>query len=695
MSLIGSLPASVDGYKYRELKGAQDRKYRPDIEGLRAVAVILVVLYHAGLPWLPGGYVGVDVFFVISGYLITRMLVDELEVNGKISFTKFYARRTRRLLPAAALVSIATLVVAWQWWPVTRVRSVSMDAIYTLLYGVNYRFAAEGTQYMAASAPLSPFQHFWSLAVEEQFYFIWPALLLLSSLMLFRRRVSRFSMACVLSVVVIGSLALSIWQTPNSQTWAFFGLHTRVWELALGALVAVLIPWLLRVPRIIMTLLTWVGLVAVLSSAVILTVHSSYPGYLAVWPVLGTVLIIAGGIAGHSRLGAEGLLSLPPVQFVGTISYSWYLWHWPVLILAPAVLDRKLTAYEIGYAVLLSFVCAVISFYILERPIRQYKFNGAVVGALSVSFTAAALAVVYTLGSSITPVGAAVHTATSSELSQVIVAIKAAESTNQVPKNLNPPLSVASEDGPKSIYENGCNLNLEDKKLKECYFGDLKSKTLIVLYGDSHAAHWLPTFDSAGKAHGWKILLETKSACPSVDVPEILEEFNRMYTECLTWRAAANKRIALLRPDLVVLSFNGSSDGAFGAVPVDQQWITATGQQIKTLREAGSKVLFLEDTPWPKGNVPECLEKNLNSVQSCQRSLSKSTHEESRRAGLSKIAISSGATVVDPSPWMCAASCPVIVGDILVYKDSSHMTEAFSRWLAPVVGSEVAKVLAR
>lgn len=695
MSLTSNRPASIDESEYKELKDTQDRKFRPDIEGLRAVAVILVVLYHAGLSWLPGGYVGVDVFFVISGYLITRMLVDELETNNKISFTKFYARRARRLLPAAALVSIATLLVAWQWWPVTRVRSVSMDAIYTLFYGVNYRFAAEGTQYMAASAPLSPFQHFWSLAVEEQFYLIWPALLLLSSLTVFRRHISRLSMACILSLVVIGSLSLSIWQTPKSQTWAFFGLHTRVWELALGALVAVLIPWLLRAPRIVMTMLTWIGLGAVLSSAAILTVHSEYPGYLAVWPVLGSVLIISGGIAGHSKWGSESLLSLPPVQFVGTISYSWYLWHWPVLILAPAVLDRKLNTYEIGYAVLLSFVCAVISFYILERPIRQYKLNGAVVGVLSVSFTAAALVVVYTLGSSITPVGAAVHTATSSELSQVITAIKAAESTNQVPKNLNPPLSVASEDEPGSIYENGCNLNLKDKKLKECYFGDLKSKTLVVLFGDSHAAHWLPAFDSAGKAHNWKILLETKSACPSVDVPEILTEFNRVYTECVTWREAVNKKLALLQPDLVVLAFNGSSDGAFGDVPVDQQWITATGQQIKTLREAGSKVLYLEDTPWPKGNVPECLEKNLNLVQSCQRSLSKSTHEEDRRAGLSKIAISSEATVVDPSPWMCAASCPVIVGDILVYKDGSHMTETFSRWLAPVVGSEVAKVLAR
>jgi hypothetical protein len=317
------------------------------------------------------------------------------------------------------------------------------------------------------------------------------------------------------------------------------------------------------------------------------------------------------------------------------------------------------------------------------------------VGSLAVSFTVAALVVVNALGANITPTSAAVKAVPSSELSQVVKAIKNAESTNQVPMNLSPPLSVASEDEPGSIYENGCNLNLKDSKPKECYFGDVKSETLIVLYGDSHAAHWLPAFAAAGKTHHWKILLETKSACPPVDVPEFLEEFNRVYTECISWRANVTKKITLLQPALVVLSFNGSSDGAFGPVPVDQQWVTATGQRIEAFRKTGSKVLLLEDTPWPKGNVPECLAENLNSVQSCQRSLSKSTHEEGRRLGLSKTAVNAGASVIDPSPWLCAASCPVIVGDILVYKDGSHMTEEFSRWLAPVIGSEVAKVLVR
>jgi peptidoglycan/LPS O-acetylase OafA/YrhL len=291
------------------------RKFRPDIEGLRAVAVGLVVLHHAGVPWVPGGYVGVDIFFVISGYLMTVLLVGERERTGSIRLRLFYARRIRRLLPAAALVLMATIVGARVLLPPLAVPDMAKPAALTALFVSNIWFARTGTDYLADGEP-SPFRHYWSLAVEEQFYLVWPVLLILGYRW-FRGR--RRSLAVSVGVLSGVSLAMCVVVTSMSQPWAFFGLPTRAWEFGVGALVALAGARLLALPVGLSRGLTWAGLLGIAVSALAYSESVAYPGWAAVLPVVATAAVLAGGAA-RVRGSAEVWLGRRPMQVIGPLS---------------------------------------------------------------------------------------------------------------------------------------------------------------------------------------------------------------------------------------------------------------------------------------------------------------------------------------------------------------------------------------
>ena len=303
-----------------------DRKFRPDIEGLRAVAVVLVILYHAGVPGLEGGYVGVDVFFVLSGFLITGLLVSDRERNDHISMVKFYARRARRILPAATLVLLATVIASYVYLGFLRGNGTADDGLWTAVFAANIHFAESGTQYLNVNVAPSPLQNYWSLAVEEQFYVVWP--LLISLVAIIGRRFPLRARLGTLAVAIIGSSLLwSIIETPTNGTWAYFSPLTRAWELAAGALMAISVPALKRVPSAFATTGTWTGLFLIVASAMVFNSGTSYPGVAVIVPVGGTLLIIAGGTV-VPRNGAEILLGTRPFLWVGVLFYSLYLWHW-------------------------------------------------------------------------------------------------------------------------------------------------------------------------------------------------------------------------------------------------------------------------------------------------------------------------------------------------------------------------------
>ncbi|MFI5491044.1 acyltransferase family protein [Actinoplanes sp. NPDC051859] len=656
-------------------------RHRRDIEGLRAVAVLLVVAYHCGLPVVTGGYVGVDVFFVISGFLITGLLLREARDKGTVSIPRFYARRALRLLPASATVVVATLVAAALWLPPLRLGAILSDALHTTIYAMNYRLATVGTDYLQADAEPSPLQHFWSLAVEEQFYLVWPLLIILF--------VRRRGLGVVLGLLTAGSLAIAVWQTQENAGWAYFGAHTRAWELGVGALLAVTA---LRLPR-------WcvpAGLVAVAASAAVYTAQTPFPGYAALLPVLGTAAVIAGG-TGRSA----GLLGHPVLQTIGRLSYSWYLWHWPTLMIAPHALGRKLAVWENVLVALGALVLAALTYALVENPVRNLAalrnrpWRGLGVGlAISVLSAALCVAVVFTAHqlAGVTNFQAKVLNPATFQPEGLPAEIAAATRAPGVPANLTPTLAKATKDKPR-YYREDCSGAFDDPEVKKpCAYGDLTSKTTVVLYGDSHAGHWFPALEAAAHQRHWKLVVVAKSACTAADGMIFLPQLKREFTECVQWRKDAWRYIRSLRPAKVLMSSTYPTLKLLGVTGnLDVEYVAAWQRSLRAVSTPGAEVYFMNDTPWLKASTPECLSEHMDDPMACGRERRSAIAEPARRKLVADAMRAGGATVIDPTPWFCTATdCPPIVGNTLVYRDQHHVTTAYSRLLAPQLGAALA-----
>src|SRR3954447_3313191 len=340
--------------------------FRPDIEGLRAVAVLLVLAYHARIPGFSGGYIGVDVFYVVSGFLITGLIVRELRATGRVDLVTFYARRARRLLPAALVVIALTVIASAIVLPPLRVPDVAADGAAAALYVSNIRFAAQATDYLQAELDPSPLLHFWSLGVEEQFYLFWPALLLLVA----GRRANIRRIGLVVAMVALLSFGLGVVWTASDAPLAFFLLPARAWELAVGASLAIGVARLTRLRTSVATIAVGAGLALILAGAVVFDIDTPFPGTAALLPVVGTALVIAGGIP-QPLNGVSRVVAVRPMRWIGGISYSLYLWHWPLLVLPAAAVGRALPWPARLGLVALTFVLAEASRRWIEDPIRH------------------------------------------------------------------------------------------------------------------------------------------------------------------------------------------------------------------------------------------------------------------------------------------------------------------------------------
>ncbi|HEX3448485.1 MAG TPA: acyltransferase [Isosphaeraceae bacterium] len=349
-----------------------DRKFRPDVEGLRAVAIGLVVLFHAGVPGITGGFVGVDVFFVISGFVITGVLLRERAGSGRNSILAFYGRRARRIIPAATLVIVVTVLATYHWLGFILGGNAARDGRAAATFWVNFHFIATGTNYWTSQLPPSPLQNFWSLSVEEQFYVVYPALFIAAAVIAVRRLHFHHRINMILGAGIVVSFLWSILQTSSNATAAYFSPFTRAWELALGALVAANAGFLASVPQRVSAMLGWAGFGGILLTAFVYTSATPYPGYAAALPVVSTAAVIAGGTAGVT-FGAETVLGLPPFQWLGKVSYSFYLWHWPLLVIPMEIAGHPLSLKDNMGWVAVALTISVATYFLLENPIRHAK----------------------------------------------------------------------------------------------------------------------------------------------------------------------------------------------------------------------------------------------------------------------------------------------------------------------------------
>lgn len=691
------------------------------------MAVGAVLLYHTGVPLIGGGFIGVDVFYVISGFLISGLLLREFERSGRISLVTFYSRRARRLLPAALVVILATVALSALKLSVLELRNVTADAAAAALYVSNYRFALAATDYLAAQDP-SPLLHYWSLGVEEQFYLFWPLLVMLSARLLGLRRLWWV-------VVTVGAISfgLSVWLTGVAQPWAFFSLPTRAWELALGALVAVgLVAMPTRWPVWAASLVGAGGLALIGASMLLIRGDTPFPGVAALAPAIGALLVIVAGSRPTSV--AARALATRPARWVGGISYSLYLWHWPILVLMPLVLGRNDLATRIGLAVLCVGI-AWLSTRFVESPFRAGRLAGfaaprtvAIALGLSVAVAIASLAtreiaisrLRRPIGGGPTPTpSVAVSPAsfpavspdgsasperptlepgttglppTPSASPAAFPGLPPPLTYGPVPADLQPSLLDADNDVARSLLD-GCQVSVTLVRPRDCAYGVLDAPTTVALLGDSHAAHWLPAIEALAAERNWRILPLTKASCPPINVVVWLENYSRPFDECLEWQENALAEIEAAHPAIVFVSMargysmvEGDQLVPFSADP--GRWQTALAGLLQRLRVMSGRTVLIADTPRPSQNPPRCLAGH-ELIEMCPSLRADMVNPEFAAVEAAAVG-EAGVTLVRPDDWLCDANvCPLIFGNYLTYRDNTHITATFSALLAPLLGARV------
>ncbi len=721
---------------------------------MRAVAVLLVVLYHADLGPFRGGYIGVDVFFVVSGALITGLLADEVRLSGTVSLPRFWSRRARRLLPMSMLVLTATVVASRLTVDPLTQGFIRRAALAAIGFVANIVFWSRGG-YSHLSVP-DPLVHFWTLAVEEQFYLVWPLLVwTLARLRLAFIRVLAWSIA----TLGVASLVACIVLTSTRQPFAFYWLPTRAWELLAGAALVSAGPIVARSPAVLRAGAAWAGLIAIVVCAVSFgDPEAGFPGARALLPVVGTGLVMLG--ASPDAVGSPGrLLSIRALGWIGNRSYSLYLWHLPILVLA-AVAWGPLSPMERVGAVAVAVAVSAVTFAFVEDPVRRSQWlsvrpGRSMVMGVSVAFVAVVVVVVTmrtasstdtgvlaaapvlvtapgasaidaatsvpgpasstpsiaavvaidssissTSTSSSTGTGASTSTSTSSTSTTAATmpsaadavatlaalnrpTLEAAVQSHVVPANLTPSIGAAYRDKPP-IYADGCILGDDTSTPGDCVFGKADSTVTVVLFGDSHAAQWFSAMNTASLDNGWRLVVLTKMGCPTADVP-VTNVVRR--PECGPWRANALARIATLHPDLVVLSayrYKGSDDTS---------WRAGLERTMTVLRPEAARVLVLGDTPTPRSDVPSCVAGHLRNVDMCMN-----TRDAAIRPGRlqaeAEVAAAHGADFVSTDDWLCTdAYCPVVIGDVLVYRDDSHLTTTAASLLTPYVAAMISPLV--
>ncbi|MEV7572217.1 acyltransferase family protein [Pseudarthrobacter sp. NPDC089323] len=717
-STLGLQPAA------KQEPGSKKPTFRPDIQGLRAVAVLLVIADHLfGYPL--GGFIGVDIFFVISGFLITGLLVREQQKTGRISFADFYRRRVRRIIPLAVLVLATTVAASWALFPAIRAQKITVDGIWSFVFGANWHFALDGTDYMQADAAVSPLQHFWSLAVEEQFYVVWPWLVVLffgvlASRLRWSPAISRIALAVAILAVSAASFLFAMWETATAPTVAYFSTFSRAWELGAGALLAVIAPVLHRLPEVLRSFLAYLGLAGIAACALLINPDTPFPGPWAVVPVGAAMLVIVAGTGGKQRHLYP--LTNPVSRYLGDISYSLYLWHFPAIVLLGAVypLDSPMS-----FAVILAVIIGLsaLSYYFLEDAIRHSSWlepkskrrkstrkgaerlsQGALVafGLVTLIVVGAALAKTsqteegYVTAPIAAPLaGTGASAAPDTPASAWAMKINAALGSPTWPQ-LSPSIDALGDDARvPEWWQDGClatdRAQVQDPiaNADHCVYGSPAATKTAVVLGDSVAISYVPGIRAALEPLGFRVAVHTMAQCPVADV-RVLKADGSAHTQCDTFRSWTFDNAAATSPDLIIAT------SAIGTL--DRLASKATGAAAYTEFEGGFQrslaklVPVTEKVVWlnpPPGGKPllECATK-LSSPKDCVATVSQKflDYEDAARKSVGALGLPN-VSVVDSKPWFCSQnSCPAFVESAPVFADGAHLTAAFSSSMGELLG---------
>ena len=685
------------------------------------------------VPLVSGGFIGVDVFFVVSGFLITRLILGELAASGSISLRNFWGRRARRLLPASTLTVIVTVMFAQQMLPPLSMRSLATDAIAAGTFTTNFVFANRLGDYFGAqlgSSNPSPLLHYWSLAVEEQFYLCWPPLLVLLT-----RRPQQYRRLVLATIVALGmaSLAVCVWLTSRHPSRAFFLLPSRMGELLAGAGLAVVGSGVSTIPARWRATLGWLGMLGIAGACIGFDDTIPWPGFAVLLPVAATMAVIVSAASATIPWAPATVLAVPPLQWIGRHSYALYLWHWPALVLAEAEWG-PLSWPQRFAAIAVAVGASALSVRLVEDPVRHSRFFSAVSWRslyLGLAMCVLAVGIGVDLRSntvrldggveaaapelasptSVTPAGIAAPAAPTStaaptsvaaesttapvatlavpdppagQLAQLVSstqqALRQASAAAPVPSNLRPSLGSARDRS--APYEDGCVNIGANSQLQPCEYGTPGGGRTILLYGDSHAVQWFEPLEQIALRRGWRLVVLAKGGCPvaEVDVPTPVLHFT-----CPPYRDRAIAWIDRNEPDLVVVG------NSYTQYPADAgEWVDGTEATIERLAEVSSNIVLIGDNPASTQDPPDCLSEHLDDASECATARADAILPERMSAEVAA-ARNHGVTFVDTTDWFCTDdTCPVVLGNLLVMRDETHITAPMAEFLGPLLEAAIA-----
>ncbi|WP_304455705.1 acyltransferase family protein [Nocardiopsis sp. YSL2] len=655
---------------------------RTDIEGLRAVAALLIAVYHIWFGTVSGG---VDVFLVLTGFLITGSLVRAMERDGRLAFGAFWSKLARRLFPSGAVVLAAVLVGAYLLLPRSRWTDVIADVQAAALYYGNWHLSLGSVDYMADNSAAGPVQHFWSLGVQGQFYLVWPLLITLAGLVAVRCgvRVRTAALTAVGTVLAV-SFGYSLWITAADPVWAYFDTGARLWELALGGVLALVIARV-RLSGPVRLVLGWTGLAALVLCGLVVGDALPYPGLASLWPTLAAVAVLLAGAGGDGpgRLSATRLLGTRPLVWLGGRAYTLFLWHWPILVFYLEVtgLDRPTLGgglFVLGSA----FAAALLTSRLVDANLTRLTRT---LRAPSWSLAAGVLFVVPVLlaglvwGHAIERDRQLRMELSSDPMSYPGAAVTLnpvlAENLPALP--VYPDTATVATDTVDQTRE--CNALTDATEVVTCEFGDPEAAFTLVLAGSSHARHWFQALRTITEQHDWRLVMMTKNACQFSADEQVYR--GDPYTECTSWNADVMERIAEIGPDaLFTTATRTTTGGEEGEAP--ERTPEGYVERWRQLEELGVAVLAVRDTPRFGFNVAECVDRE--GAGACVEEQSFSMAE---RPPYEELADVPGNTrFLDLTEHLCGDGvCRGVIGNQLAYYDTNHFSHAFSRSLAVVL----------
>ncbi|RJQ72226.1 acyltransferase [Pseudonocardiaceae bacterium YIM PH 21723] len=658
----------------------QQRRFRPEIQGLRALAITLVVIYHVWVGRVSGG---LDAFFLLSGFLLTGQL-QRAHAKGGIRLIPLWKNIIARLLPAALTVLMCTAVACILLLPEERWFQAIKEIIASALWYQNWQLAADSVNYLARNNATSVVQHFWSLSLQAQFFLGWP-LVVAIGLYLARRTSlgARAVIAGLATIMVAGSLTYSVWLTGINQPLAYFHTGTRLWEFGLGVLLA-LLPATLPLPVWSRLLLGWAGCLALLVCGIVFDVSTGFPGYLALWPTLAAAAVLIAGHTG-SRFGADRLLSSAPLQRLGGISYALYLWHWPLLMFWLILRGRESVDLLGGVLVVgTALALAVLTHRFIEQPLRARTRSGRT--RRGYRFGVLMLVPVLCLTGG--------WQATASQMASRTFEIGDPHYPGGLAKDLPDDEIPAARPLPPriSLFEDWqmvndwhCEHPISGDEFGFCSTGPAKPTKHIVVAGDSHNQQQIAAILPAAQKHGWKITAMLKGSCPfstgSENDPDA--------ADCVAWNEHAQRYILDVHPDLVVTS--ASRNVRVGLTESTPDGFVA---QWRNLADAGISVLAIRDNPRFDFVPALCQFSKGPDDRSCSTPRQELLADQPPYLGVGELPPQ--VSFLDLSDYLCDTRlCRPVVGNVIVYLDDNHVTASYMRTLSPVVERNLLEVLSR